>query len=56
MVAATIAAIFFTLTNSSNFTSSNWEVKTGIYLFIFSVLLTVLLRYGLVTRTPRGVA
>ena len=48
-VAATIAALFFTFTNSSNFTSANWQVKTAIYLFIFAVLLLVLLRYGLVT-------
>ena len=48
-VAASIAAIFFTFTNSSNFTSSNWQIKTAIYLFIFAVLMMVLLRYGLVT-------
>ena len=49
LVAATIAAVFFTFSNGSNFTSANWQLKTVIYLFIFSVLLTVLLRYGLVT-------
>jgi len=48
-VAAAIAAMFFTLTNSTKFTSANWQVKTAIYLFLFSVLLWVLLRYGLVT-------
>ncbi|HUB83655.1 MAG TPA: serine/threonine-protein kinase [Bryobacteraceae bacterium] len=48
-VAALIAAAFFTLVNSSSFTSSNWQAKTGIYLFVFGVLLMVLLRYGLVT-------
>jgi serine/threonine-protein kinase len=48
-IAAMIAAIFFTFSNSGNFTSSNWEVKTAIYLFVFGVLLMVLLRYGLVT-------
>ena len=49
VVAATIAALFFTFSNSSNFTSANWQVKTVIYLFIFSVLMMVLLRFGLVT-------
>jgi serine/threonine protein kinase len=49
LIAATVAAIFFTFTNSGKFTSSNWQVKTAIYLFLFSVLLMVLLRYGLVT-------
>jgi serine/threonine-protein kinase len=48
-IAAMIAAIFFTFSNSASFTSSNWEVKTAIYLFVFGVLLMVLLRYGLVT-------
>jgi serine/threonine-protein kinase len=48
-VAASIAAVFFTFTNSSNFTSSNWQFKTAVYLFIFAVLMMVLLRYGLVT-------
>jgi serine/threonine-protein kinase len=48
-VAAMIAAAFFTFSNSGSFTSSNWEVKTAIYLFVFGVLLMVLLRYGLVT-------
>ena len=47
-IAAMIAAMFFTFSNSANFTSSNWQVKTAIYLFIFGVLLMVLLRYGLV--------
>jgi len=49
LVAATIAALFFTLSNSSKFTSADWQVKSAVYLFIFSVLLMVLLRYGLVT-------
>jgi serine/threonine-protein kinase len=47
-VAALIAAAFFTFVNSGGF-SSNWQVKTAIYLFVFGVLLMVLLRYGLVT-------
>ena len=49
LIAATVAAVFFTFSNSGSFTSSNWEVKTAIYLFVFAVLLMVLLRYGLVT-------
>jgi hypothetical protein len=48
-IAAMIAAMFFTFSSSVTFTSSNWEVKTAIYLFVFGVLLMVLLRYGLVT-------
>ena len=48
-IAAMIAAMFFTFSSSGKFTSSNWEVKTAIYLFVFGVLLMVLLRYGLVT-------
>jgi serine/threonine-protein kinase len=48
LIAATVAAIFFTFVNSQKFTSSDWQVKTAIYLFIFAVLLMVLLRYGLV--------
>ena len=48
-VAALIAAAFFTFVNSGSFTSSNWQVKTVIYLFVFGALLMVLLRYGLVT-------
>ena len=49
LVAAAIAAVFFTFSNSNVFTSSNWQVKAAIYLFIFGVLLWVLLRSGLVT-------
>ena len=49
LIAATIAAVFFTFTNSGSITSSNWQVKTAIYLLVFGVLLLVLLRYGLVT-------
>ncbi len=49
LLAATVAAMFFTLINSSQFTSSNWQVKTAIYLFVFAALLLVLLRFGLVT-------
>jgi serine/threonine-protein kinase len=48
-IAAMVAAILFTFSKSSDFTSSNWEVKTAIYLFLFGVLLMILLRYGLVT-------
>jgi serine/threonine-protein kinase len=48
-VAAAIAAMFFTFTNSGGFTASNWEFKTAMYLFVFGVLLMVLLRYGLLT-------
>ena len=49
LVAATLAAMFFTFSNGNNFSASNWKVKTVVYLFIFAVLLLVLLRYGLVT-------
>ncbi|HEX3747988.1 MAG TPA: serine/threonine-protein kinase [Bryobacteraceae bacterium] len=48
-VAAAIAAAFFTFSNSGNFTSSNWQVKTTVYLFVFGMLLMVVLRYGLVS-------
>jgi serine/threonine-protein kinase len=48
-IAAMVAAILFTFSKSSDFTSSDWEVKSAIYLFLFGVLLMVLLRYGLVT-------
>jgi serine/threonine-protein kinase len=48
-IAATLAAMFFTFSNSGNITSSNWTVKIAIYLFVFAALLLVLLRYGLVT-------
>jgi hypothetical protein len=49
LIAASIAALFFTFSNSVKFTESDWAVKTAIYLFIFAILLMVLLRYGLVT-------
>ena len=49
LIAATLAAMFFTFSNGNAFTASNWQVKTAVYLFIFAVLLLVLLRYGLVT-------
>jgi tetrahydromethanopterin S-methyltransferase subunit E len=49
LIAATMAAMFFTFSNSGSITSSNWEVKTAIYLLVFGTLLLVLLRYGLVT-------
>ena len=49
LIAATLAAIFFTFINGNALTSSNWQAKIAVYLFIFAVLLLVLLRYGLVT-------
>jgi serine/threonine-protein kinase len=49
LIAATLAALFFTYANGNGFNSTNWQVKTVVYLFIFAVLLMVLLRYGLVT-------
>ena len=49
VIAATLAAMFFTFVNGNGFTSSNWQAKIAVYLFIFAVLLLVLLRYGLVT-------
>ena len=49
VIAATLAAMFFTFVNGNGFTSSNWQAKTAVYLFIFAVLILVLLRYGLVT-------
>jgi serine/threonine-protein kinase len=49
LIAATLAAMFFTFVNGNALTSSNWQAKTAVYLFIFAVLLLVLLRYGLVT-------
>jgi serine/threonine-protein kinase len=48
-VAAILASMFFTLVNISGTSPANWKVKSAIYLFMFSVLLLVLLRYGLVT-------
>jgi hypothetical protein len=49
LIAATLAAMFFTFSNGDVFSSSNWQVKAAIYLFIFAILLLILLRYGLVT-------
>jgi hypothetical protein len=49
LIAAILAAVFFTFINGNSFTSSNWQAKIAVYLFIFAVLLLVLLRYGLVT-------
>jgi serine/threonine-protein kinase len=49
LIAATLAAMFFTFSNGDVVTSPNWPVKAAIHLFIFAVLLLVLLRYGLVT-------
>ena len=49
LIAATLAAMIFTFFNGNDFTSSNWPVKSAVYLFIFAVLILVLLRYGLVT-------
>ena len=49
LVAATLAAMFFTFSNGNAVNSPDWKVKSVVYLFIFAVLLLVLLRYGLVT-------
>jgi predicted Ser/Thr protein kinase len=49
LVAAGIAAAFFTFSNGNALNSPDWKVKMPVYFFIFGVLLLVLLRYGLVT-------
>jgi serine/threonine-protein kinase len=48
ILAALLAAVFLILSNSGVFTSSNWKVTGAIYLVMYSVLVFVLLRLGLV--------
>jgi predicted Ser/Thr protein kinase len=49
LIAATLAAMLFTYSNANNFNASDWKVKSVVYFFIFSILVMVLLRYGLVS-------
>jgi Protein kinase domain len=48
-IAAILAAAFFTLATSSQINTPQWKVKAVIYIVLFSALMFVLLRYGLVT-------
>ena len=47
-VAALLASVFFTFSNGNAINSTDWKIKSAVYLCIFAVLLSVLLRYGLV--------
>ena len=47
--AAVLAALLFTLSNGQNFNSPDWMIEAGLSTVIFSVLIFVLLRFGLVT-------
>jgi serine/threonine-protein kinase len=48
-LAALLASVLITFSNSDAFNATNWKVKFAVYLFVFAALLWVLLRYGLVT-------
>jgi hypothetical protein len=48
VLAAILAAMFLMFANGAIFSSSNWKVTAAIYIGVYSVLVFVLLRLGLV--------
>ncbi len=48
-IAAIVAAVLFTLLEGEVVQSQNWQVMVAIYLVIYTVLIFVLLRFGLVS-------
>ncbi|MGA3018272.1 MAG: serine/threonine-protein kinase [Bryobacteraceae bacterium] len=48
VVAASLAALFFTFVQGNVLDSPDWKVKCATYVVMFAVLMFVLLRYGLV--------